>query len=145
MSLLENIEKDFKEAYKAKKEIELNTLRMLKSALKNLAIEKRNNNLEDQDVVSVIRKEIKKRQDSIESFAKAGRNDLLEKEEAELKVLENYVPAMLSEEDIVKIVDKIVAAGQDNFGLVMKEVMAQTKGQADGKVVQDIVKQKLNL
>jgi len=144
MSLEQIIEQDYKEAFKGKKEIEVAALRMLRSALKNLAIDKKTKSLSDEDVVSVIKKELKKRQDSIESFKQAGRDDLLSKEQAEVSALEKYMPAMLSEEEVEKIIDQVIASGQNNFGLVMKEVMAQTKGQADGKLVTEKVKQKLN-
>lgn len=144
MSLEQNIEQDYKEAFKSKKETEVNTLRMLRSALKNLAIDKKTDSLSDEDVVSIVKKELKKRQDSVESFKKAGRDDLSSKEEAEMTILEKYMPAMLSEEEVEKIIDQVIAGGQNNFGQVMKEVMAQTKGQADGKLVTEKVKQKLN-
>lgn len=145
MSLEKEIEKNYIEAFKAKKEIEVSTLRMLRSALKNLAIDKRISSLEDEDVLSIVKRELKKRQDSIEAFRSAGRDDLLAREEAEAEILGKYMPAMLSAEEIDKIIVNVISAGHDNFGLVMKEVMAQTKGRADGNIVQEKVKQKLNL
>ncbi|MBT4516733.1 MAG: GatB/YqeY domain-containing protein [Candidatus Komeilibacteria bacterium] len=145
MSLQKDIEKDFIVAFKAKKDIEVSTLRMLRSALKNLAIDKKIEVLDDDDVLSIAKKELKKRQDSIEAFRTAGRDDLLAREEAEAKVLQVYMPAMMSEEEIDKIVDTVISEGHDNFGLVMKEVMTRTKGQADGKTIQEKVKKKLNL
>lgn len=145
MSLEKDIEQAYKEAFKAKKAIEVSTLRMLRSALKNLSIDKRTENLSDEDVLSVIKKEIKKRKDSFDSFQKASRNDLADKEKAEMAILEKYMPEMISEEDLDKIIEDIISAGQSNFGLVMKEVMTRTKGQADGNVVQQKVKQKLNI
>jgi len=145
MSLEQAIEKNYKVAFKSKQQIEVSTLRMLRSALKNLAIDKKIDSLEDEDVLFIIRKELKKRQDSIEAFKAAGRADLLAIEEAEAVVLEKYMPAMLSEEEVDKIIANVIAAGYNNFGLVMKEVMIRTKGQADGRLVQEKVKQKLNL
>ena len=145
MSLQQDIEQDYKIAFKAKKQIEVSALRMLRSALKNLAIDKKMDSLEDEDVLSIVKRELKKRQDSIESFKKAGRDDLLATEQAEADVLQKYMPAMLAEEEINKIIDNVISEGYDNFGLVMKEVMLRTKGQADGKVIQEKVKQKLNL
>ena len=145
MSLQKDIEKDFIVAFKAKKDIEVSTLRMLRSALKNLAIDKKIEVLDDDDVLSIAKKELKKRQDSIEAFRTAGRDDLLAREEAEAKVLQVYMPAMMSAEEVDKIVDTVLSDGHDNFGLVMKEVMARTKGQADGKMIQEKVKKKLNL
>ena len=145
MSLEKNLEQDYKEAFKGKKELEVSTLRMLRSALKNLAIDKRVPSLEDDDVLSVIKKELKKRQDSLQSFRSAGREDLAAKEEAEILVLQKYLPAMISEEELDKIIDNVISQGQNNFGLVMKEVVAQAKGRADGKLIQEKVKQKLNI
>src|SRR3989339_1071853 len=144
MSLEKNLEQDYKEAFKGRKEIEVSTLRMLRSALKNLAIDKRVPSLEDDDVLSVIKKELKKRQDSLQSFRSAGREDLAAREEAEILVLQKYMPAMISEEELDKIIDSVISQGQNNFGLVMKEVVTQTKGRADGKIIQEKVKQKLN-
>ncbi|OGY95307.1 MAG: hypothetical protein A2543_01925 [Candidatus Komeilibacteria bacterium RIFOXYD2_FULL_37_8] len=145
MSLEKNLEQDYKEAFKGRKEIEVSTLRMLRSALKNLAIDKRVPSLEDDDVLSVIKKELKKRQDSLQSFRSAGREDLAAREEAEILVLQKYMPAMISEEELDKIIDSVISQGQNNFGLVMKEVVTQTKGRADGKIIQEKVKQKLNI
>lgn len=145
MSLEKNLEQDYKEAFKGKRELEVSTLRMLRSALKNLAIDKRVPSLEDDDVLSVIKKELKKRQDSLESFRSAGREDLAAKEEAEILVLQKYLPAMISSEELDKIIDNVISQGQNNFGLVMKEVVAQAKGRADGKTIQEKVKQKLNI
>ena len=145
MSLQQDIEKKLIVALKAKQEVEGSTLRMLKSALKNLAIDKKIDVLEDEDALSIVKQELKKRKDSMESFRTAGRDDLLAIEEAEAKILEEYMPAMLGEEELDKIVDDVISEGYDNFGLIMKEVMARSKGQADGKMVQEKVKQKMNL
>lgn len=145
MSLEKDLEQDYKEAFKGKREIEVSTLRMLRSALKNLAIDKRVSSLEDEDVFAVIKKELKKRQDSLESFRSANREDLAAKEEAEILILQKYMPAMMSEAEVEKIVEEVVSQGHNTLGAVMKEVMAKTKGRADGKVVQEKVKQKLNI
>jgi len=145
MQLQEKIDQDFKESLKNKEELRLNTMRMLRSALKNKQIELRQETLEEKDIFAVIQKELKKRKDAAEAFRSAGRDDLLVKEEAEAKILEAYLPEMMSEEDIKNIIDQIVAQGNDNFGQVMKEVMSMTQGQADGQVVQRLVKEKLQL
>lgn len=145
MSLAQNIEIDFKSALKAQQAIKLAVLRMLKSALKNEAIAKKQAELSDEEVVAVLRRELKKRQDSILAFSSAGRNDLADQEKAEAELINVYLPALMAEVDIAKIVDSVVASGISGFGLVMKEVMAQTKGQADGQIVQKLVKAKLAL
>lgn len=143
MNLQETIDQDLKEALKNKEEVRLGTLRMLKSALKNKQIELKQDELAENEIISVIQKELKKRKDAADSYKQAGRDELFAKEEEEMKILSAYLPEMMSEEDIKKIIDEIVAQGQDNFGLVMKETMAKVQGQADGQVVQRLVKQKL--
>jgi uncharacterized protein YqeY len=145
MSLAQNIEIDFKNALKEQSALKLSVLRMLKSALKNEAIAKKQAELNDEEVSLVLRRELKKRQDSILAFESAGRNDLADQEKAEAIIIEAYLPALMAEVDIAKIVDSVIASGVNGFGLVMKEVMAQTKGQADGQLVQKLVKAKLAL
>jgi uncharacterized protein len=145
MSLQQNIEKDYIIAFKAKKQTEVSALRMLRSAIKNMVIDKKTSLLKDEDVLSIIKRELKKRQDSMESFKSAGRDDLFVVEEAEAEVLKKYTPAMMSEEELDKIIDNVISEGHSNFGLVMKEVMVKTKGQADGRMIQEKVKKKLNL
>lgn len=143
MSLEQTIDNDLKVALKAKDEIKVSTLRMLRSTLKNLAIEKRKPNLEDDEVIIGIKRELKKRQDSIAFYEQAKRDDLLSKEKAEAEILAVYLPPELSADDIKKIIDEVIAQGHQGFGAVMKEVMNQSKGQADGKLVQQLVKEKL--
>ncbi|MBU1203387.1 GatB/YqeY domain-containing protein [Patescibacteria group bacterium] len=143
MSLEQTIDQNFKAAFKNREELKVSTLRMLKSAMKNLAIEKRIEKLDDEDVIVVVKKELKKRQDAIESFKSAGRDDLLAREQAEAEVLLAYMPQMLSEVEISKIIDEVLASGLSDFGQVMKETMAKTNGQADGKLVSQLVKQKI--
>lgn len=143
MSLLQNIENDFKNALKNKEEVKLSTLRMLKSALHNKEIEERKEVLDEQEIISIIQKELKKRQDSITAYKTANRQELVAREEQEAEILATYLPAMMSAEEVAKIVDEVMVSGQDNFGLIMKDVMAKTKGRADGQVVQALVKQKL--
>lgn len=143
MSLKNTLDIHLKEAMKSRDEIRLGTLRMLKSALQNKAIELKVDSLEDEDILVVIRKELKKRQDSIEQYESAGRKELADKEKEEAAILEKYLPAMLSEDDVAKIVDEVIASGEENFGAIMKAVMAKSQGQADGKLVQQLVKQKL--
>src|SRR5204863_5328099 len=106
MTLQERVDSDLKEAMRAKDAIKLGVLRMLKSALKYSAIEKStaDSELSDTDAVQVIRKQAKQRQDSIESFEKGGRAELVEKEKAELAILNSYLPQAMSAEDLGKIV-----------------------------------------
>ena len=143
MSLQKDIENNLNIALKAKDTVKTNTLRMLKSGIQNKSIELKKDSLDDEEIINIIRKEVKKRYDSIESFKQGNREDLVEKEQEEVKILEGYLPSMMSEQDISKIIDEIIASGENNFGLIMKQVMTKTKGQADGKIVQKLVKEKL--
>jgi len=145
MSLGQNIENDLKLALKAREECKVSTLRLLKSAIKNAAIEKKQAELAETDVLSVIRKELKKRQDSMDAFKKAGREELFIKEQQEADILNKYLPAMLSEEEIKKILNTAFESGINQFGPLMKEVIAKTQGQADGNLIQRLVKEKLGI
>ena len=145
MSLVQTIEDDFKQALKDRAEVKVSTLRMLKSALKNQAIELRQSDLKDQEAMTVLRREIKKRQDSIKQFQAGGRADLAAKETAELELINKYLPAPMSAADIEKIVDELLKDGNDSFGPLMKATMTKLGVQADGQVVQQIVKKKLGL
>ena len=147
MSLREKILEDIKVAMKNKQPERLSAVRFLQSAIKNREIELRPNAITEQDVVGVIKKMAKQRKDSIAEFEKAGRQDLADKEKFELSVLEEYLPQQMSAEDVAKIVDEVIkaqgATNQKQMGAVMKEVMAKTAGLADGKVISDLVKRKL--
>ncbi len=145
MSLQQDIENNLVQALKDKETIKVSTLRMLKSALQNQAISLKKEKLDDQEVLATLRKELKKRQDAIASYKSADRQDLLDKEQQEADILSVYMPAMMSDDDLAKIIDEIIAGGLDNFGQVMKETMAKTQGQADGQTVQKLVKERLNL
>jgi len=145
--LKKKIDDDLKEALKAKDAIKVSTLRLLKSAIKNLEIEKQED-LKGEDVVAVIKKQAKQRKDSIEEFKKADRQDLVEKEENELAVLKGYLPEELSQEELAAIVKAAIAqtgaSSAKDMGLVIKEVMASAKGRADGKAVSIMVKEELS-
>jgi uncharacterized protein YqeY len=146
--LEEKILKDYKEAMKAKDTIRASTLSFLRSALSNAAIEKKNKKLDDPEVTGVIKKQIKSHQDSIEQFKKGNRTDLVEKESAELKILKSYLPPELPEREIKKAIEEVItetqATDMKDMGKVMKEVMAKIAGQADGKLVSSLVKERLS-
>lgn len=145
MSLIQTIDNDFKQALKDKAEAKVSTLRMLKSAIKNQAIELRKSDLDDQETVAVLRRELKKRQDSIKQFQAGGRADLADKEAAEAGLIGRYLPAQLSSEDLEKVVDELIAGGTNTFGPLMKAAMAKLGAQADGQMVSQIVKSRLGL
>ena len=147
MTLEEKIDADMKEAMKAKAEIRLSTIRMLRAAMKNLAIEKKAERLEDKDVMGIIAKQIKQHKDSIEGFTKGNRQDLVDKETAELKILEAYMPKMMSADELKVIVKSAItstgAKGRADMGKVMKVAMEEAKGAADGKMLSQIVSEEL--
>ena len=146
MSFAEQIEKDYIQAYKAKDQVRLGTLRLLKTAAKNKQVELMRP-LEDDDYMNVILRELKQRQDYIEQFTAAGRADLAEKEAAEAAVLQAYLPAQLSEEELAEVVEKACAplleGGMKNMGKAISAIMAEYKGRVDGKAVSAAVKARL--
>jgi hypothetical protein len=146
--LEDKILNDYKEAMKSRDAVKVSTLSFLRSAMKNVGIDKKKDKLEDADVITVVKKQIKQRQDSIEQFKKGNRADLAQKEEKELEILKVYLPKELSADEVGKVVDEAVAstgaAGVKDMGKVMKEVMARTAGCADGKLVSDLVKERLS-
>lgn len=148
MTLEERIAADYKESMKARDQFKTQTVSFLRSELKYCAIDKKTDKLDDADVIAVVKKLIKQRQDSITQFEKGGRMDLVEKEKKELEMLKCYLPAELSEADVARIVDQVVAssgaATMKDMGRVMKEVMARTQGAADSKLTSDLVRKKLS-
>ncbi|MDP9254527.1 MAG: GatB/YqeY domain-containing protein [Verrucomicrobiota bacterium] len=149
MRLQERIDSDLKEAMRAKDATRLGVLRMLKSALNYAAIEKpgTKGELNDTELVHVIRKQAKQRQDSIESFEKGGRPELAAKEKQELAILNSYLPQALGAEELAKIVrDTIAETGATSkaqMGVVMKALQAKVAGRADGKTLSQEVSRQL--
>ncbi len=147
--LSQQITEDMKTAMREKNALALGTIRMLKSAIKNAAIEKGGADAEltDPEVVAVVRREVKKRQDSIEQYRSAGRAELAAQEEAEIAVLQAYLPAPLSEEELAAIIDgaiaEVGATSRKEMGAVMKRVQELTEGRADGKTLSQAVMAKL--
>lgn len=148
MSLKEKILEDIKTAMKAKEADRLSAIRFLQAAVKNREIELRPNAINDQEILGVIKKMAKQRKDSIAEYEKAGRTELADKEKFELKIMEEYLPAQMSAEQVAGIVDEVLkatgATTQKQMGAVIKEVMAKTAGQADGKMISDLVRSKLS-
>ena len=147
MSLREKVLEDLKIAMKNKDADRLSAIRFLQAAIKNKEIELRPNSITEQDIIAVIKKSAKQRKDSITEFDKAGRADLVAKEQFELGVLEEYLPKQMSQDQVTQIVDEVIkalsATSIKQMGAVIKEVMAKTSGQADGKMISDLVKSKL--
>lgn len=145
MSLSEKLTADLKTAMKnGNKEI-VGTIRTLKAALKNAEISKKDS-LTDGDVISVIQSEAKKRKEAIFEYKKADRQDLVEAEQNELNVIETYLPRQLNEREIQEKIDKLFATVQPSsmkeMGKVMGPLMKELKGQADGRLVQQLVQLK---
>jgi len=147
MALLQKIQADLKTAMVARDANTLGVLRFLLSQIHNFEIERKTKGgeteLSNSDVEGVIRKEYKKRKEAIQMFKDGGRKDLAEKEEKELLVFDEYLPKGPSEEAVTAAVDEVAAAGGKDFGAVMKEVVSRFQGQADGKLVSELVKKKL--
>ena len=147
MSISEQITKDMTVAMKAREELKLSTLRMMKSAIKNKEIEKRAT-LDDKEALQVLSTMIKQRKDSIEQFTKGGRQELADKEAAEITIIEGYMPKALGEAEIVAAVRATIAEmgspTMKDMGTVMKNTMAKFAGvRVDGKVVSEAVKKEL--
>jgi uncharacterized protein YqeY len=150
MSFQAQIDQDIKEAMKAKQPERLNVIRMLKSALKNLAIEKGGIHfeLDDATALAVVRKEMKKRQDSIESFEKGNRPDLAAKEKSEAEILAAYLPKAMTPEEIAALVKDVIAesgaTSKAQMGAVMKLATERAAGRADGKTLSAAVNSQLS-
>jgi uncharacterized protein YqeY len=146
MGLREIIDADIKNALKSGAKDKLSTLRMLSAALKNKQIDKRRP-LTEEEVSDSVRSLIKQRKDSIEQFGQGGRQDLVDKETAEVKVLEVYLPQQMSREEIAVMVRDAVAQtgaqGAKDMGKVMKALIPRMGGRADGKLVSELVKHAL--
>lgn len=143
MTLKEQILEDIKHYMKEKDNVALNAVRMLKSDVKNAEIAAIKE-LDDEGVIKVVASSIKKRKDSAEIYIKNGRQDLADKELAEIKVLEKYLPAQLDDEAIKAVITEVIASIDDNmkknFGAVMKNVMAKVGSSAEGKRVSELIK-----
>ncbi len=146
MSLLSRISSDYIAAYKAKDQTRLDVLRMLKTAV-TVQEKKQRAALGDDDVMQVLLREAKQRQDSIQEFTRAGRLDLADKEQAELEILRGYLPRQLSPEELEQAVDVAItetgAISMKEMGAVIQAVMNSFKGQVDGKAVSQLVRSKL--
>jgi uncharacterized protein len=143
MSLYQSIETHLKDAMRAQDKDRLSALRNIKSVLKNKAIDLKRE-LNDEEVVQVLNTLSKQRRESIDAFRAGGRNDLVSKEEAELKIIQEFMPAALSSEELDQIIRKAIddtqAQGAKDMGKVMKALMPLVTGRADGKVVSERVK-----
>jgi uncharacterized protein YqeY len=147
MSLEERLVEEMKQAMKSNDKLRLSTIRMIRSASKNKEIELRKK-LEDEDVVKVIQAMVRKGEESVEQFQTGGRVDLVEKEKKEIEILKSFLPQPLSREEILKIIDQSIqetqASSLKDIGKVMKSVMPKIGGKADGKLINQLVKERLS-
>ena len=147
MSLEERLVEEMKQAMKSNDKLRLSTIRMIPSASKNKEIELRKK-LEDEDVVKVIQVMVRKGEESVEQFQTGGRMDLVEKEKKEIEILKSFLPQPLSQEEILKIIDQSIqetqASSLKDIGKVMKSVMPKIGGKADGKLINQLVKERLS-
>lgn len=148
MSIKEQLMADMKAAMKAKEEgkLALNTIRMARAHIRQAEIDNGHADFNDDQVLAVLRKEVKQRKETLSEIESSGREDLVEQTKAEIDVLEKYLPAEMTPEAVEAAVKEIVDAmdpGQKNMGSVMKAVMAKLKGKADGKLINQIVRKLL--
>lgn len=143
MPLAEQLQQEIKKAMLARDAARLNALRMLKSAVGYVQIEKKTDALSDADFMSVVQREVKKRRDAVEQFTNGGRPELAAIETSEIAVLEIFLPQALSAEELVTLVratiQEVGATDKKQMGLVMKAVQAKVAGRADGKTISSLV------
>lgn len=147
MSLKDTFMEEMKSAMKNKDELKKNVVTMVRSAIKQYEVDNRVE-LDDEGVLEIVAKEVKKRKDSLPEYEKSGRTELLENLNKEIEYLMQYLPEQLSEDEVrecvASTIKEIGAAGMKDMGKVMSAVIAKTKGRADGKVINGIVKELLN-
>ena len=147
--LKDKVQEDLKQAMIAKDELRLSTIRMLKSAIQYHEIQKGGAGYEatDEDVIEVIGREVKKRNEAIELYKKGGREELAQKEEKELEILKTYLPEQMSEDEIRKLVDEAIfstdASSMQDMGKVMGALIPKVKGRADATLVSNLVHEQL--
>jgi hypothetical protein len=147
MNIKSSVESEMIAAAKAKDKLKLSALRMIKTAMHNREIDLKRD-LGDEEMLQLLSSLAKQRNDSIEQFKRGGRTDLVEKEEAELRIIQGFMPEQLSEDDVKEEIEKAVAeigaTGMKDMGKVMKALMPKVTGKADGKLVSELVKKRLS-
>jgi hypothetical protein len=148
MTLLEKLNQDMKQAMKNKDKHTLSVIRMVKASIQNETIKFGKDTLSEDEELTVLSREVKQRKDSLQEFKSAGRDDLVEKTESELNILQEYMPKQLSNEELEKIVqstiEEVNATSKKDIGKVMSAVMPKVKGKADGSQINNIVQKQLN-
>ncbi len=148
MSLQSKISEDVKNALRNQEKLKLSVLRMLLASIKNRIIELKNKELPDEQIVAVIGSEIKKRRDAVYEFEKVGRQDAADAEKDEISILMDYMPAQLTEDQIISLIDNTISElsieSIKDLGKLMKSLMPKTRGKADGALVSKLVREKLD-
>ncbi len=146
--LADKIFEDYKESMKSRNTLKSSVLSFLRADMLNLATAKKKDKLDDAEIITVIKKQIKQRQDSIEQFTKGGRLEAAEKEKKESEILKSYLPAEMPVEEIKRLIEEAVtatgASTMKDMGRLMKELTPKIAGGADGKLVSDLVRQRLS-
>ena len=146
--LRERLRSDLKDAMRARDQLRRDTIRMLEAAVKNAEIDKRGSELADADIQAILQRQVKQRRESIVQFEQGGRQDLAEKEQAEIDVIEAYLPQQLSRDDIAEraraVIAQVGASGPGDRGKVMGPLMKELRGQADGAAVNSVVSELLS-
>jgi uncharacterized protein YqeY len=147
MSLEERLVQEMKEAMKSNDKLRLSTIRMIRSTVKNKEIELRKP-LDDGEIQKAIQGMVRKGEESVEQFKLGGRMDLVEKESKEIEILQSYLPQSLTPEEMIQIVDQTIqevqATSLKDLGIVMKSVMPKLQGKADGRLINQLVKERLS-
>ncbi|MDD5433926.1 MAG: GatB/YqeY domain-containing protein [Nitrospira sp.] len=144
MSLLDRLSTELRDSLKARNQLKVEVIRLLKSSIKNKEIEKMAP-LTDEEIIGVITSAVKQRRDSIEQFKKGGREDLAQKEASELEVLHTFLPQQLSDEEVIAEIKSVItetgASSPKDMGKVMKALIPRIRGRADGTKVSSLVKE----
>ncbi|SET41503.1 hypothetical protein SAMN05660297_02333 [Natronincola peptidivorans] len=146
MSLKERLTNDLKEAMKNKQQLRKNVITLIRSDIKQTEVDKRVE-LQDQDIIEIVSRQLKQRKDAVDEFQKGGRDDLVQETQEEISILLEYLPEQMSEEEVANVVKETIseigANSMKDMGKVMAAVIPKVKGKADGKIVNQIVKQQL--
>lgn len=140
--LRQQVYEDMIKAMKAQDATTLETVRYVWSEIKRVEIDAKHE-LIDEEVIELLRREVKRRNEAIEQMKQGGKTEAVAHEEAQLTIINKYLPQLMGREEVEKAVDEVVGKGQTDYGLVMREVMVTLKGKADGKMVSEVVREKL--
>ena len=142
-TLTERMDADYKTALKAGERLRVDTLRLIKAGMQRSAMEKRKDTLTDPEILQVLAQQVKQRRETLESAKQSGRQDILDQTAQELAILNTYLPAQLSAEAVKQLIEEAVKTVGPNQGQIMKQVMAKAAGAADGKMVSQLVSERL--